>query len=344
LISLKECIAAYDKELADAFRSACRATLIATAQSGGLAVPTLAGNFRENLNLLQRQLSSAASPSDVARLEEEIEREISQWGDAASQSSLDNLKQIREVMMAVAASAAAIAERDHRYANRFKNLTDRLQSVARLDDVASMRSSVVESASELKNCVEQMTEESESSLSQLQAEVAHYRAELKEYQKRDGTDLLTGLANRQAIDAQIEDRMAWSTKFSLAIMDMNGFKQINDTYGHAAGDDLLKQFSAELRSLLRSTDVVGRWGGDEFVFVIDSSLEEATKSLDRVRDWAFGEYEIKSGAESITVRVTAATGIAEWDGTESAEALFNRADQLMYCDKKSRSTLQLARA
>ena len=70
-------------------------------------------------------------------------------------------------------------------------------------------------------------------------------------------------------------------------------------------------------------------------FIIDSTMEEAARSLDRLRDWAFGEYEIRNGGETIHVTVTAATGLAEWDGKENALDLFNRADQLMYSDKKT---------
>jgi diguanylate cyclase (GGDEF)-like protein len=194
---------------------------------------------------------------------------------------------------------------------------------------------VIDSASEMKVCVEEMAAEGARSLAQLQAQIVRYRSELKEYQKRDWTDPLTGLASRQTIEAQIQDRISWSSRFCLAMMDLNGFKRINDTWGHAAGDVLLKQFGTEVKSRLRSTDLVGRWGGDEFVFIIDSPLEEAAKSLGRLRDWVFGEYEIGNGAESIRVTVTAATGLAEWDGKEDALDLFSRADRLMYRDKKA---------
>jgi diguanylate cyclase (GGDEF)-like protein len=335
MISLKKYIDAYDKQLADALLSACRATLIATAKSGGKAVPDRAANLSENLNSLRERLCSLVTPDEVAHIEKDIEAVLAGWGEEAVQSSLDNLNQVRDVMMAVAASAAAIADRDHRHTDRVKRLTERLHAAARMHNIEAMRRSVIDSASEMKVCVEEMAAEGARSLSQLQAQIARYRLELKEYQKRDSTDSLTGLASRPTIEAQIQDRISWSSKFCLAMMDLNGFKRINDTWGHAAGDDLLKQFGAEVQSRLRSTDLVGRWGGDEFVFIIDSTLEEAARSMSRLRDWVFGEYVIRNGAETFCVSVTAATGLAEWDGVENALDLFNRADQLMYSDKKT---------
>jgi diguanylate cyclase (GGDEF)-like protein len=335
MISLRKYIDAYDKQLADALLAACRTTLHATAEAGGRAVPDRAAGLSEKLNSLRERLSTLVTPDEVAHIGEDIEAALAGWGEDAVQSSLDNLNQVRNVMMAVAASAAAIADRDHRHTDRVKRLTERLQTAAKMHTIETMRRSVIESASEMKICVEEMAAEGARSLSQLQAQIVRYRAELKEYQKRDWTDSLTGLASRQTIEAQIQERISWSSRFCLAMMDLNGFKRINDTWGHAAGDNLLKQFGTEVQSRLRSTDLVGRWGGDEFVFIIDSTLEEATRSLGRLRDWVFGEYEIGNGVETIRVTVTAATGLAEWDGRENALDLFNRADQLMYSDKKT---------
>ena len=335
MISLKKYIDGHDRQLADALLSTCRATLLATAKSGGKAVPDRAAGLSESLNSLRERLGSLVTPEEVAHIEQAIEAVLAAWGEDAVQSSLDNLNQVRDVMMAVAASAAAIADRDHRHTDRVKRLTERLQTAAKMHNIEIMRRSVIDSASEMKVCVEEMAAEGARSLSQLQAQIVRYRSELKAYQKRDSTDSLTGLANRQTIEARIQDRISWSSKFCLAMMDLNGFKRINDTWGHAAGDDLLKQFGAEVQARLRSTDLVGRWGGDEFVFIIDSTLEEAAKSLGRLRDWVFGEYEIGNGAETIRVTVTTATGLAEWDGKENALDLFNRADQLMYSDKKT---------
>lgn len=335
MISLRKYIDAYDKEFAESLRTAGRAMLIAVAKSGGQAVPALATSFHKSLSALRERLGTATTPDEVVTIQADVESALVTWGDHAAKSSLENLNQIREVMMTVATSAASISDRDHRYTDRFKELATRLHSVARVADIETMRRSVVDSAAEMKTCVAEMSEESERSLEQLRAQVSRYRLELKEFQRRDSTDSLTGLANRQEIDAQIQDRIAWSSRFCLAMLDLNEFKLINDTWGHAVGDDVLKQFAAEIRFHLRSTDVVGRWGGDEFVLIVDSPQTETTVLLNRLREWAFGEYQVENCGETISAMVTAAIGIAEWDGQENAGELFNRVDQLMYRDKRA---------
>ena len=156
-------------------------------------------------------------------------------------------------------------------------------------------------ATELKAAVGKMAEEGEQSISQLRAEVAHYRGKLEQSEKRAALDPLTGLASRREVEAQIEDRISWKRAFCLAILDLNGFKKINDLHGHVAGDDALRQFANELKAQFRPVDIVGRWGGDEFVIILDSGPEEAQARLDRVRQWVFGQYTVNSGREIIQV-------------------------------------------
>lgn len=88
---------------------------------------------------------------------------------------------------------------------------------------------------------------------------------------------------------------------------------------------------------------MGRWGGDEFAIVIDSSPDHAMNFPSRLQQWVFGEYTVSNGEESAAVGVSAALGMAFWDGAESAAELFNRADRLMYADKRTICTAEASR-
>src|SRR5580698_7557091 len=118
------------------------------------------------------------------------------------------------------------------------------------------------------------------------------------------------------------------------------------TYGHPAGDSLLKQFAQELRSNLRASDVAGRWGGDEFVVVLDCDLAGANCQTERMRKWVFGDYTVKqpAGAGEVKVPLDASIGVAQWQQGETMEKLIERADTAMYEDKRQMQKKKAAKA
>ena len=98
--------------------------------------------------------------------------------------------------------------------------------------------------------------------------MASYQTKLEEAEEIAARDALTGLSSRLYVEGQIERRMGASATWSVAIVDIDGFKKVNDDYGHLTGDELLKQFSAELRSACRATDVIGRLGRRRIHFAV----------------------------------------------------------------------------
>jgi diguanylate cyclase (GGDEF)-like protein len=122
--------------------------------------------------------------------------------------------------------------------------------------------------------------------------------------------------------------------FSIIYIDLNGFKQVNDTYGHLAGDDLLKQFAGELRTAFRTTDMVGRWGGDEFVVIIDGDFREAVTRVARIEKWVDGEYIVTTESGPRKVKVSAASGVTAWQPGDTPTTVLQRADAAMYEHKR----------
>jgi len=147
--------------------------------------------------------------------------------------------------------------------------------------------------------------------------------------------------SRLYVESQIERRVKAPGPFCVAIVDIDGFKRVNDQLGHLVGDDLLKQFAAELRSVCRSTDTIGRWGGDEFLLLLDCGLDEATAQTDRVRKWVCGSYTVQSASGPTKLDLHASIGLAERAPNETMKDLLARADAAMYHQKAgSRSAAQ----
>lgn len=149
------------------------------------------------------------------------------------------------------------------------------------------------------------------------------------------TDPLTGLYNRRYLDSHLQNLFdrAVARKRPLAIMlaDIDRFKSINDTWGHDAGDAILKEVAARLRRNLRGIDLVCRYGGEEFVIVMpDTELAVAEKVAERIRlEIAEGPFSTGEGRPSIAV--TSSLGVAALkEGSDTVAALMKRADVALY--------------
>lgn len=155
----------------------------------------------------------------------------------------------------------------------------------------------------------------------------------QELQRLAAEDFLTGLPNRRTLQRELELRLADAERtrkgFALAIADLDRFKRINDRYGHAAGDRVLRDFSRVVHGRLRARDSFGRWGGEEFLIVLpDTSADEAGQILERVRS-AVAE-QLTSLADSVTVSI----GYTEWCPGDGIDAMLRRADAAMYRAKE----------
>jgi diguanylate cyclase (GGDEF)-like protein len=151
------------------------------------------------------------------------------------------------------------------------------------------------------------------------------------------TDPLTGIPNRRDFFKHAEEDWRkfkrYDTIFCIAVIDLDRFKRVNDTYGHAVGDEVLKQFSNLIVSQLRSTDFFARIGGEEFAFIIRGTHQnDAVKAIARLWDKT---QPLKLSSPDLDFPITFSAGIAEArPDDKSLDDTFRRADQAMYRAKE----------
>ncbi len=160
----------------------------------------------------------------------------------------------------------------------------------------------------------------------------------RELEKRATFDALTRCHNRQSILGSLQQELERDEDNNTAVVyvDLDKFKPVNDTMGHAAGDEVLVQIADRLRVVSRSDDDVGRLGGDEFLILLrsipgpDAAMQVAT----RIRDALCGTFELSTGP----VELSASIGVA-WTngGTPTADQLVKQADVAMYRSKEHRN-------
>ncbi|MET0014990.1 MAG: sensor domain-containing diguanylate cyclase [Sedimenticola sp.] len=159
-------------------------------------------------------------------------------------------------------------------------------------------------------------------------------------------DSLTGLFNRQALEVRLKKEVDRASRYahplSILMLDIDHFKEINDTHGHQVGDDIMRDCSALLNELIRKTDYAGRYGGDEIIVVLpETSSSQAVELAERLRKRIADERFTM--VENKTLNITVCLGVATYpDNARQQKELMRAADDAMYKAKESGRNLVIS--
>lgn len=162
------------------------------------------------------------------------------------------------------------------------------------------------------------------------------RYQLEHYEEKSVRDELTGLYNRRQIQTELEQAKLRADMrgipFSICLIDIDRFKEINDNNGHLAGDTILREFAKVARDSIRDTDVLGRYGGDEFLQILpDTDVKGAVMHAERLRVYAhFLDFQKVLAQKHISLSI----GVAQYRPGEKITDLISRADSALYQAKQ----------
>jgi len=164
------------------------------------------------------------------------------------------------------------------------------------------------------------------------------KAVLAQAHEITNTDVLTLLPNRRKIIVDLQEEVIRSTRYgtplSISIVDIDHFKNVNDTYGHATGDDVLRTIAARLREQIRHPDTLGRYGGEEFLIVLPNS--ELKAAVDQAKRLCQHVRAMRIESDRHNLSVTISVGVAQLKITqENWEQFLHRADVAMYQAKNN---------
>lgn len=173
--------------------------------------------------------------------------------------------------------------------------------------------------------------------------LARIRAHLRSSHRRKALeqactiDDLTKLLNRRGLDEALAaeyERAKRGGSFCALLIDLDGFKVINDSHGHAVGDEVLHKVAQSIEGTRRAVDRAGRWGGDEFVVVLSNcTKQQEAGTISRFRHAIEREVQTSAGA---TIQIRCSIGAASYEEGLSLDGIMARADQSMYADKAKR--------
>ena len=218
------------------------------------------------------------------------------------------------------------------------------KSGARATEAATARRSVEDVATFLGITEAELTANVRTGLARLLQEVDRMRREMAAMAKRVAyleqladEDPLTPIMNRRAFVRELTRQMAYAERYdvpsSVLYFDVNGMKDINDTYGHGAGDVALNHVANMLLANLRTSDIVGRLGGDEFAAILHQADLQAARVKAADLATAISETPFDYDGQSITMQIS--VGAFAFDGKLSPDEVLDQADREMYAQKRA---------
>jgi diguanylate cyclase len=295
--------------------------------------------LRGQLNIVQEIIASPLTPTIITEAEQRIKEVVFKQGTL--KHSLNEAKaSLKSLVTMFISRIGEMSESTGDYHVKIETYVAQIGSTEDLptintilqdliSDTKSLHLDMVRSHEELLNARRQ-AETAEQKMHELEVELGQVSELI--YQ-----DHLTGMLNRRGMDEAFVREFARAkrgqTAISVALLDIDHFKKINDTFGHEVGDQALVHLAGVVKEILRPVDVVARYGGEEFVIILPDTVEAVgVKIMTRLQRDLTKRYFLH---ENEKLLITFSAGVAQRSGEESAEALIARADNALYRAKQA---------
>ncbi len=291
------------------------------------------------MDVVQRAVSEAQSRQELEKAIASIKDVIFQQGKLKSEAR-EAREAIRDLVNLVLASVENLAGANDRNHQHLEHLAGELQDAKDWQQIRQIVNTVVATskvlASQSMDAKVSLTQ-AKNRLQAAQTKIRKLEEKMEAVSQLVHVDPLTGVLNRRGLTSAFAREAARATRLnqplSVAIVDLDHFKQVNDKYGHDLGDLVLQGMAKILQETLRANDVITRYGGEEFVILMpDTGPEKALIILERVQD-RLGSHPFQTRDQAL--KVTFSGGISLWQSTWTQEQGIAAADTAMYRAKRA---------
>jgi diguanylate cyclase len=295
-----------------------------------------ADGFKKQLETLQEKFRSDEKTKTIAvqfdrqkgKILTHIQRQKTYIGERETE--------FREIIDLMTAAMGELDNENRDFYSSIRSQGERFEEITLLDDIKRIKSELVREVDNMRAMVREKENLDQKALDALSSQVDVLKKELDKARHTANTDGLTGINNRKALDDYLQRLVERNTvtraPFSLLMMDLDDFKQLNDTYGHTVGDRMLLAFAQKCRATVRSDDFLARYGGEEFTLILPgASLRNATKKAKQVcRSVAAAKYAADDSPRADVVAITVSIGVSTYRKGDTVKSLVDRADQCLY--------------
>lgn len=296
--------------------------------------------FRAKLDEYRLGLRQAASRQDISQVAGHCAELCDTYLRGSRKYMAARETELKDMIGILRDAAAAMAGEGAAFNAQVLSSSERFGALVKLDDIRELKQQLSSEVSTLKQAVEDRRRRDEQSSAKLTKRLETLQTRLVQAEEEATHDGLTRVANRAGFDRMIQQMVATARSanapLSLAMMDLDNFKAINDTHGHPIGDRVLLCTAMWLTKGLRSSDFVARYGGEEFAVIMHGAkLGEVEKRLSTLlADIAGKSFEYEVDQQARTVRFTLSAGATELSSGDTVEDLIRRADEALYDAKR----------
>jgi len=288
-------------------------------------------------------LKAASVPPLSLRRLDDVERRlrdvISKQSDA-KEKSVQAQAEMRQMLATFIDRLSEITQSTGSFQNKLEDSARQIEQAKSIDEIAPVLKEVVGAtrgmALESKTARDELRVMREH-VSETESEIAKLHKELDRVSTQARHDPLTGALNRKGLEEALEREISTvrrkESSLSVALLDIDNFKRLNDTLGHAVGDDALTHLASVARECMRPQDTLARFGGEEFVVLLpDTVLEKGIEAMTRLQR-ELTKRIFMSGSEKVLITFSA--GVAQLANQESGVDAIKRADKAMYLAKRA---------
>jgi diguanylate cyclase len=289
-------------------------------------------------------------PTERATSEEPESVDNAQRGDASYRRHLaEKRERIQKIQSALMQQMNEVIRQNEKFGVLLEIEESSLREADTMNELIDLKSALVSEVDRMRGSHQALTQKLDVAAKYLQiigTEGKHLNDELTRAHILSLTDELTDLPNRRAFLRRLEDEVARVQRYgyplSLALIDMDSFKSINDRYGHGAGDEVLRNFAANMLSVFRHHDMVARYGGEEFAVLLpNTDRNGALRALEKVKKRT-SESSYRFDGKTMAMP-TFSAGISLYKPGETPSSLIERADKALYQAKRlGRNRIEIA--